>query len=47
MASGYGLAGGTSISGGYNSELWMGAQAPERAQWHHDERILNESEERQ
>ena len=49
MASGYGLAGGTytSISGGYYSELWRGADAPERAQWHHDERILNESEERQ
>jgi hypothetical protein len=49
MASGYGLAGGTytSISGGYYSELWRGADAPERAQWHHEERNLNKCEEQQ
>jgi hypothetical protein len=49
MASGYGLAGGTysSLSGGYYLELWRGAEAPERAQWHHEERISNKCEEQQ
>jgi hypothetical protein len=48
MASGYGLAGGTynALSDGYMWELWSEAERPERAQWHNEERIWIECEER-